>query len=590
LDNIEKIKSRLDIVEFIQGYLKLQKAGVNFKARCPFHNEKTPSFVISPERQIWHCFGCGKGGDHFGFVKEIEGVDFSEALRILAQKAGIELEQYDSKAADQRARLLEIASLSEKFFIKQLFESTTGKKSLEYLKNRGFKIKIIKEWGLGFSPAKSDSLSRFLEQSGYAAQEIRNAGLNISSHGKVFDRFQSRIIFPIRDINGRPIGFSGRIFGAADNGRFAKYINTPQTIIYDKGSLLYGLDKARTEIKRAGKCVVVEGNTDVIMSHQAGIENVVASSGTALTENQLKIVKRYTDSLVLSFDQDDAGEMAMKRGVDLALQLGFNVSLLDLEDKDLKDPADMIKAKPAMWAKVIEQPKSIAQFFFDKAFKNFDPSTAEGKKNITNTILPLIKNILNKVEQAHWITSLSSRLKVREEVLWRQMEVTGVTPVYVKTEETVTNVSKKRQDILEETLLSILLKDLKLAKSLKKIPQEELSDFTKEIIGKIKKTSEKNFKFDNFVKLFTPELALQLEFIYLKSQELWGVDSEKELEEQFNRVLDQFSRRSIVSKLTNLEFDIKEAEELKNPKKIKVLLTQFNDITQQLIKLDQNNI
>ncbi len=587
MDNIEKIKSRLDIVELIQGYLKVQKAGANYRARCPFHNEKTPSFMISPERQIWHCFGCGKGGDHFGFVKEIEGVEFAEALRILAQRAGIELEQYDQKASDQRARLLEVSALAQKFFTKQLFESTTGKKALEYLKDRGLKIKTIRDWSLGFAPAKSDSLSKFLGQSGYAEQEIRNAGLNISSHGKVFDRFQSRITFPIFDINGRPVGFTGRIFGAADNGRFAKYINTPQTPVYDKSNILYGLDKAKTEIRREGKCVVVEGNMDVIMSHQAGAVNAVASSGTALTENQLKIVKRYTENLVLSFDQDEAGENAMKRGVDLALQLGFNVSLLDLGDGDLKDPADLIKVKPAMWVKTLEKPKSVVQFYFDKTFKRYDPSTAEGKKGIAGVLLPLIKNILNKVEQAHWVTSLSSRLKVREEVLWRQMEVTSVTPVYVKTEETFTEVSEKRQDILEETLLSVLLKDLKLAKSIKQIPKEELSDFTKEIIEKIKKASAEDFKFDNFVKLFTPDMALQLEFVYLKSQELWKDHSGDELKDEFEKITNQFSRRAVVSKLTGLEFDIKEAEELKNSKKIKTLLTQFNDITQQLSKLDK---
>ena len=585
MDNVEKIKSRLDIVELIQGYLKLQKAGINFKARCPFHNEKTPSFVISPERQIWHCFGCGKGGDHFGFIKEIEGVEFSEALRILAQRAGIELEQYNQKAADEKSRLVAISGLAQKFYIKQLFESTTGKKALEYLKGRGFKLKTIKEWGLGFAPAKPNSLSRFLEQAGYTGQEVRNAGLSISARGKVFDRFQSRITFPINDINGRPVGFTGRIYGAADNGKFAKYINTPRTLVYDKGNLLYGLDKAKADIKREDKCVVVEGNTDVIMSHQAGAANVVASSGTALTENQLKIVKRYTENLVLSFDQDEAGMMAMKRGVDLALQIGFNVSLLDLGDGELKDPADMIKAKPAMWTKALEQPKSIIQFYFDKTFTKHDSSTAEGKKNITNVLLPLIKNILNKVEQAHWVTSLSSRLKVREEVLWRQMEVTSVTPIYVKTEETVNNVSERRQDILEETLLSILLRNLKLAKSLKQIPKGELSGFTKEVVEKIRKASAKDFKFDNFVKLFTPDMALQLEFVYLKSQQLWDGYSDKQLEEQFEKVLNQFSRRSIVSKLTSLEFDIKEAEELKDSKKIKTLLTQFNDVTQQLVKL-----
>lgn len=585
MDNVEKIKSRLDIVELIQGYLKLQKAGANYKARCPFHNEKTPSFMVSPERQIWHCFGCGKGGDLFGFVKEIEGIDFPEALRILAQRAGIELEQYDSKAADERGRLLEINSLAQRFFAKQLFESDAGKKALEYLKDRGLKTETIGGWGLGFAPAKSDSLLKFLDQSGYADREIRNAGLIISAHGKVFDRFQSRIIFPIHDINGRTVGFTGRIFGA-DGGRFAKYINTPQTPAYDKGSILYGLDKAKMEIRKNGRCIVVEGNMDVIMSHQADAANAVASSGTALTGNQLKIIKRYTDNLVLSFDQDEAGENAMRRGVDLALQMGFNVYLLDLGDDKIKDPADLIKAKPAMWKEILEKPKSVVQFYFDKSFRDNDSSAAEGKKNIAGILLPLIKNIFNKIEQAHWITNLASRLKVREEILWRQLEITGSVPIYAKTEEIFESGGEKQHDILEETLLSVLLRNLELARNVKKIPGEELSGFTKEVVEKLNKAGG-NFDFGNFVKLFTPETALKLEFIYLKSQELWEGRSEKDLEEEFHKVARQFSRRNAVTKLTGLEFDIKEAEEKKDAKRIKTLLTKFNEISQQLVKLEK---
>lgn len=583
MDNIEKVKSRLDIVDLIQGYLKLQKAGANFRARCPFHNEKTPSFVVSPERQIWHCFGCNKGGDHFGFVKELEGVDFAESLRILAAKAGVELEQYDKGHSDQRNRLLEINALAEKFFQKQLLESQKGKRALQYLKDRGLKIQTIKDWKLGFAPINPNALTKYLEQSGYAGHEIRNAGLSISARGNTFDRFKSRITFPIYDVNGRPVGFTGRIFEVDNNVRIAKYINTPQTPIYDKGNILYGLSKAKTDIRRKDQCVIVEGNMDAIMSHQAGVANVVASSGTALTENQLKILKRYTENLVLSFDQDEAGENAMRRGIDLALQIGFNISLLDLGEGDIKDPADLIKASPALWSKALEKPKSIIQFNFDKALNGFDSSTAEGKKNITNSLLPLIKNILNKVEQAHWISALSSRLKVRDEILWRQMEVTRVTPAtYFKTENSVEDAPTERQDILEEALISILLKNLKLAKDIKKFPTKELSDFSKEMVNKIKKAKPEEFNFDKFVKLFTPDMALQLEFIYLKSQELWKEKSDKELKEELDHVLHNFQRRSIISKLTSLEFDIKEAEELKNQRKIKTLLTEFSSLTQQL--------
>ena len=275
-DNVSKIKDRLDVVDVISGYLKLQKAGINFKARCPFHNEKTPSFVVSPERQVWHCFGCSKGGDIFSFVQDIEGVEFPEALRVLAAKAGIELESFNPAVKDDKTKLYEVCESATKFFEKQ-FLSSTGKLALEYLKNRGVAEPTIQEFRLGFAPNDWNALGTFLKNCGYSENEIIEAGLAVKRNDSsgVYDRFRSRMMFPIWDLNGQVVGFTGRIFGT-DDKESAKYINTPQTRIYDKSRILYGLNKAKMEIKSADQCVLVEGNMDALMSYQAGVKNVVA--------------------------------------------------------------------------------------------------------------------------------------------------------------------------------------------------------------------------------------------------------------------------------------------------------------------------
>src|SRR3989344_1869094 len=284
-DNISKIKDKVDVVDLVQSYVKLQKAGVNYKARCPFHNEKSGSFFVSPERQISHCFGCGLGGDIFGFIKQIEGVEFPEALRILATRAGVELSTWKPNPEYQNAktRLLEISELAAKFFGKQLHESITGKKALAYLKDRGLTDESIEKFKLGYAPESWDGLGNFLARN-FDIKHIADAGLLVKKDaGGYYDRFRSRIVFPIFDMNNQIVGFTARIFGENKDESVAKYVNTPQTAIYDKSRILYGMNFAKLDMRRKNKALVVEGNMDVIMSHQAGATHAAASSGTGLT-------------------------------------------------------------------------------------------------------------------------------------------------------------------------------------------------------------------------------------------------------------------------------------------------------------------
>ncbi len=423
-DTVEQIKSRLDIVDVVSGYLKVQKAGVNWKARCPFHSEKTPSFYLSPERQSWHCFGCNIGGDMFSFVEKIEGVEFVEAMRILAQKAGVtipERRSQDIGAAKEHARLATVTELAAKFFAKQLWHSNTGAKALAYLHERGLTDATIQAWQLGWAPNDWRALTGFLQQAGHADADIVAAGMAIQrqpEQGKrstgIYDRFRSRIMFPISDTSGMVVGFAGRAFGAqvtVQGEAPAKYVNTPQTPLYDKSRTLFGLHLAKADIRKRDSCLLVEGNMDAILSWQAGATNVVATSGTALTPQQLRMVGRSTTNLDFCFDADQAGQTATRRGIGLALAQNFAVRILTIPDPSCKDPADYVAKHGEQWHEVVESAKPAMQYYYDRVAASLDPNSAASKKTAVASLGPLIKRLPSKVEQSHWIGALAMLLR-----------------------------------------------------------------------------------------------------------------------------------------------------------------------------------
>ncbi|MDP2864342.1 MAG: DNA primase, partial [bacterium] len=486
---IDEIKERLDIVEVIGSYIKLQKAGANYRALCPFHSEKRPSFFVSPARQIWHCFGgCSLGGDIFKFVMKIEGVEFGDALRILAQKAGVELKRQTPEYKEwqtERNRLYEVCDLATKFFEKQIEESKTGKEAKKYLLERGIKEESIKKWRVGYAPDVWQGLADFLTSRGYGQEEIKKAGLGLSSEkGSFYDRFRGRIIFPVFDLNSQVVGFGGRVFKEKDQKEIAKYVNTPNTLLYDKSRVLYGLDKAKGEIRKRDSCILVEGYTDVIMVSQAGNENVAATSGTALTPYQLKILKRYSENLLTAFDMDIAGDTATKRGVDLAQARGFNIKVITMPSGS--DPADIVSKNPKDWKKLVGEAKSILDFYFKTTFALKDPKTPEGKREISKILLPVIKRIPNKIEQAFWIQELAKKLEVKEESVEEELKKTKDLPsVYSGSEEGSEgkeNLSeqkqKTRKELLEEQILTFILKS---PENLDLIAEKEISFFSPQI-------------------------------------------------------------------------------------------------------------
>jgi len=600
---IDEIKNRLDIVDVIGSYIKLQKTGANYRALCPFHAEKTPSFFVSPTRQIWHCFGCSEGGDIFKFVMKIEGVEFGDALRILAQKAGVELKPKSKewkKLKTERQKLYDICEFAAKFFEAQLQKSSSGKLAKDYLINRGLTEETIKKWRLGFAPDTWHGLSDFLVGKGYTREEIVNAGLAIKKEStdnameenkknqETYDRFRGRIMFPIFDLNSLVIGFGGRVFGkTAQDPNAAKYINTPNTLLYDKSKVLYGLDKAKIEIRKKDFCILVEGYMDVLMSHQAGFENTVAASGTALTPYQLNILKRYSDNLVLGFDMDIAGNKATERGIDLAQKFGFKIKIA-LMPHD-KDPADVLsRLGKDEWQKIIDQSKSIMEFYFDSAFSSKDPEKIADKLEISKIILPVIKRIPNKIEQSYWLQELSKRIKIKEEDLIEEMKKIKIEPRAQVSEPILSVTSsqkpfkKGRRELLEEEILLLIFLNNKLIDSLNSEIIQQFSTPKKEILLLLKENP--GITQDNlFKKLKNNESAINfLNYIILKAD--IEKDKERDIIKDFNDSVCQFKTLLIKNELNELLEKVKEAERNQNFKLIQDLTEKINNLAKELKK------
>lgn len=576
LSPIDEIKERLDIVQVISEYLPLKKVGANYRALCPFHSEKNPSFYVSPSRQIFKCFGCGKSGDIFKFIMEIEGVEFKDALQILAKKAGVEIKKEPIEKRTERQRLYEIYELATKFFEKQLEKTKRGKQAREYLLSRKISEDSIKKWRLGYAPNTWRGLSDFLVSKGYKRDEIIKAGLAVKKESSFeenktswdsYDRFRGRIMFPIFDLQDNVIGFGGRIFhpDSDQDSSEPKYLNTPNTLIYDKSRVLYGLNKAKMEIREKNEAVLVEGYTDVILSSQAGVRNVIATSGTALTLEQLKILSRYTKNLVFSFDMDIAGQSATKRGIDIAQLQGFNIKIISLPEG--KDPADVAGDNPKQWQRRVEESKEIINFYFEQSFRAFDSRTVEGKKKISEILLPFISRIQNKIEQAHWVAELAKRFKIREDTIWDQLtKITNTQEQIGEKEESSSDTPEKKKSWrrqIEERLLMLLLKFPQYFKKIKETPTFSFPEG--EMLFKILQEGK---RVPSELNQFISELELQFE--------VEKNEGEIKVEEEIEFCLSQLQKISSQEEIKKIEEELKEAEAAGNKKKISHLLKKLN--------------
>ena len=453
---VEQIKEKVDVAELVSSYIRLEKAGVNFKALCPFHTERTPSFYVTPSRQIWHCFGCNKGGDIFRFVMDIEGVEFPEALRMLAEKAGIEIHREDPRIRTERTRLLDLLEDAARFYERHLYER---KDVGAYLKERGMTGETAKSFHVGYAANAWTAIVDWLRKKGFRGEEIEKAVLAIRSERDAgwYDRFRGRIMFPLFDAAGRIVGFSGRIFEKdlstqelnSDNPP-AKYINTPQTVLYDKSRILYGFDRAKTDIRKQNACVILEGQMDLILSHQAGIMNAVAVSGTALTPFHLSTIKRLADAIILSFDSDAAGFEATAKSVHDALRLGFDVKVVRIEDA--KDPADLVREDPEIWKRAIAEARPIVEFFLETLAAKISDARAL-KKEVGRVVLPLIARIASGIDRAHWVGRVAAFLKIPEDAVWQDARQVKLGKTEEEKPEERERRARTRRDLVEERLI-----------------------------------------------------------------------------------------------------------------------------------------
>ena len=578
--SVDQIKSRIDILSLVSSYMKLNKAGASWKGKCPFHNEKTPSFFVSPSRESYYCFGCGARGDIFTFVEEFEGLDFKGALKLLADRAGVQLEVYSKENREakeiksEKEKLYGIMEEAAKFFENNL---KNNKQAQEYLKSRGLEEKTIKDFRIGYAVLDWRTLYDYLKSRGFADSEIEKAGLAKRPEAEagrpnkaMYDRFRGRIMFPISDSSGRIIAFSGRIL--VDDGKSAKYLNSPETPIFNKSSVLFGIDKAKDSIRKNNFSILVEGQIDLVLSHQAGFKNTVASSGTAMTDvtiskeniiNNLGLICRLSKNIVLAYDADKAGINASNRFAKIALSLGMDVKVADMREG--VDPADIIsKEGKDAWRQVIRNSTHFIPFilglilkdaFGDERKVRLDSARQVGKE-IRERLLPFLNNLESAIEKSHFIKLISDKSGISENALIEDLKKVESELKYDKEETEIArvNVEKKlRKDPIERRLLGIAFWQENM--------QNKTID-TEFILKKLDKAKE-------VYKEMKEDLIYEAEEFYLNSENL-----KKDVNEMLLSIEEEYLNEEMLKKII----------ELKNPKNKKEeveILKRISEITKR---------
>lgn len=602
MSQVDDIKSRLDIVDVISEYIALKPAGTNFRALCPFHSEKTPSFMVSRERQLWHCFGCNVGGDLFSFVMKMEGMDFPEALKILANKAGVILENENYALQGEKNRLTSLIELAAKFWHKVFLLSPQAASAREYLSKRGVTKDSLEEFMIGFAPNSWDETLKFLKEKKFSDDEIFSAGLTVRKErgSGFYDRFRNRIIFPIRDTHAILAGFGGRAMPGEE--KQAKYINSPQTKIYNKSRIIYNLDKARSYIKEKSAAVFVEGYMDVISSWQAGVKNVVAISGTALTPDHLKIIQRYTNTLLMALDADTAGENAAFRGTDLILGTDLNLRIIRIPLG--KDPDECIQKDPAQWRSATESAVPFMEYMLEKTMLEFSPKDAEGKKKIAARLLPFLAKMGNRIEKDHWIHELAASIHVSEEAV---RETLGQIPLRSSSQKYSLSRSDTPQRYgkvtLEDIFLAMALKYTEFLPYLidkcdqRFFQEQETKELYKEMViyyttnynASDDNKGEKKHYYESFYKHLLShhdpkkeQLAQKSSVLFLLAEkDFFDYDSIR-LKTELEKILGLFHVSYLQRRLQEIQVLIADAEHRQDLERVRELSAQFNQIAQEL--------
>jgi len=589
-NDVDTIKSRLDVVDVIGEYVSLKQSGQNWKGLCPFHGEKTPSFMVHREKQIWHCFGCGLGGDIFEFIEKFENVDFPEALEILARKAGVELSrEVQPGASNKRTRLFQLLSEAVNFYQEQL-KSDPGSSARQYLASRGVTAESISSFALGYAPAEWDKLANYLRNKGFSLEELIAAGVALKSERGpgIYDRFRDRLLFPIFDVQDRPVGFGGRTLDPG--AREAKYINSSQGPVYNKSTILYNLNLAKEHIRSAGYALLVEGYMDVVGCVQAGIKNVVATSGTALTQEQVKLLKRYCNEIRLCFDADLAGQSASERGIDLALAAELEVKIVALSQG--KDPDEAARMNLVKFKQEIEQALPIGEYAFKNVFKKVDVKTREGKKQAAKLLLAAIAKLPDPVERDFYIKRLSRDLDVEEKSLRESLPNPRMSNQISAPVATPQASRPSREQMLSERLIALLIKFGKefwpqttgLEPAMLTEPEAELY-------------RQAHLQYTESQRVDFEELKHELNYepTYNRLIDILGLQAEHEFAEftaaeatkEFNQVSRELKLNYLKRQLKLLSDAISQAERAQQPGELEELSLRYREVADQLAQLQR---
>ena len=549
--------------------------------------------MVSKEKQIYHCFGCDKGGDVISFVQEYEGIDFKEALRILAQKANVPLSGFSFKQKQDYSRLYEINNLAADFYHNLLMQdSQVGKKVLKYLDNRKINKGSLTNWRLGLSGESWDGLLKYLISKGFKEQDIFEAGLILRKKdgSGYLDRFRKRLMFPISDTQGRVVAFtsrtlSGIAYDEIEQG--GKYINSPQTAIYDKSKVLYGWHLAKDTIRKKKYLIIVEGNMDAIAVSQTSSKNVVAVSGTALTADHIKLIKRYANNIILAFDGDAAGSRAAFRSVVLGWQNDMNLKILILLKG--KDPADIVKEDPQKWLQLVKDSVQVMDYYFKRIIAGVDLSRADHKKIAISKLLPIIKFLKSQVEQAHYLKLISDRLQIPLEIL--QQDLTS-TKSFIENQQTPTTKSNETQkrvsfSLSEELLSLVFLKGIYLEKLVAEVEPEMVSSDLESLYRKVVIYYTKHQNLDNFIdysELDNNEKEAWVRLSMLGEKDYQSL-SDTELLDSFESMLSNLKLRHLEDKRKELIVDIKQSELTGDEQKVNQLESEIHLLGKEIEKL-----
>ncbi len=575
-DAKEEVRSRLNIEEVIGEYIKLQRAGRSFKGLSPFTQEKTPSFMVSPEKHVWYDFSGNRGGDIFTFIMEIEGLDFRGALELLARKAGVDLSLYQTKGsgvAAKKKRLLGILELATQYYQQTLLKN---QRALEYVfKTRGLQKETVTNFGIGFAPDSRDALVVFLRKKGFSPTDVKEAGLSNSKGG---DLFRSRMIVPLQDISGQVIGFTGRLIG--EDKYAPKYLNTPQTLLYDKSHHVFGLSQAKESIRKTDKVVMVEGNLDVVSSHQAGVKNVVAAAGTALTIDHLRTLKRLTSHIILAFDSDRAGIAATERAIPMTQSLDLDLKIIRLPE-GAKDPDELIQRSPEAWAQIINEAEPVVDWVLHEYEKRYDIATAEGKRQYSSAGLNVVKSLKDDIEKDHYMHIIAQKTGTRLEAVEKKLLSTETSPeVPLKK----TNIQKERESdeyAHQDTLLSLAVFDPEVRGLLIDLESLDLfNDQAAELLTYLKTHNE--IKITEDIPPELQEIETYVKILLLRADAKYAEWSALDRYDETAKLVRLIKNETKQQIKRQLQEELRRAEEMHDETEVKRLRESLNNLIKEM--------